>query len=50
MVIGLLKVDFIPHLNLFQVHDTLSYYYKHICEIDREWKNGIKEVETMRRH
>ncbi len=26
----------LPHLNLSQIHDALSYYYEHQKEIDRE--------------
>lgn len=38
-----------PHLSLSQVHDALSYYYEHKDEIDRKWKDDIKETEAMKK-
>jgi uncharacterized protein (DUF433 family) len=39
-----------PHLTLSKVHDALSYYYEHKKEIDRKWKDEIKEIEVMRKN
>ena len=39
----------LPHLNLSQIHDALSYYYEHKNEIDKEWKNAIKKVEALKK-
>ncbi|KAF0143463.1 MAG: hypothetical protein FD156_2644 [Nitrospirae bacterium] len=39
----------LPHLNLSQIHDALSYYYEHKAEIDRAWKNSIKAVESLKK-
>ena len=39
----------LPHLNLSQVHDALSYYYEHKNDIDRKWKAAIKNTETLRK-
>lgn len=39
----------IPHLNLSQIHDALSYYYEHKQEIDKKWKNAIESVSIMRK-
>lgn len=38
-----------PHLNLSQVHDALSYYYEHKDEIDKKWKDEIKEIESLKK-
>jgi|SRR4030067_1044675 len=38
-----------PHLTLSQVHDALSYYYAHKEEIDRKWKDEVKEIEVIRK-
>lgn len=38
-----------PHLNLSQVHDALSYYYEHKDEIDKKWKDEIKEIEPLKK-
>ncbi|GBD99728.1 hypothetical protein BMS3Abin07_01769 [bacterium BMS3Abin07] len=32
-----------PHLTLSQIHDTLSYYYEHQKEIDREIDEDSEE-------
>ncbi len=38
-----------PHLSLSHVHDALSYYYAHKEEIDRKWKDEVKEIEVIRK-
>ncbi|MEW6408898.1 MAG: DUF433 domain-containing protein [Nitrospirota bacterium] len=51
-VMGMSPEDIItalPHLNLSQVHDALSYYYEHKSDIDKEWKSAIKEADSMRK-
>ena len=50
-VMGMLPEDIIvalPHLNLSQVHDALSYYYEHKNEIDKKWKETIKKTEALK--
>ena len=37
------------HLNHAQIHDALSYYYDHKDEIDKQWKETLKEVEALRK-
>ncbi len=39
----------LPHLNLSQVHDALSYYYDHKNEIDSRWRAAIKNVEGLKK-
>lgn len=39
----------LPHINLSQVHDALSYYYEHKSEIDRKWSKAIKETEALKK-
>ena len=39
----------IPHINLSQVHDALSYYYEHKNEIERAWKEAIRDIEGMKK-
>jgi uncharacterized protein (DUF433 family) len=51
-IMGMLPEDIIvalPHLNLSQIHDALSYYYEHKQEIDKKWKNAIESVSIMRK-
>ena len=48
-VIGMSPEDIIvalPHLNLSQIHDALSYYYEHKSEIDQDWRNALKKTAT----
>ena len=42
-------VDEYPHLKLEQVHDALSYYYEHKNEIDKRWRDAIKDSEVLKR-
>ncbi len=37
-----------PDLNLFQVHDGLSYYYEHKEEMDKHWKDTLQKINRMR--
>lgn len=39
----------LPHLNLSQIHDALSYYYEHKGEIDKRWKDTIKSTDTLKK-
>ncbi len=39
----------LPHLNLSQVHDALSYYYEHKSEIDKEWQDAVKKAGSMKK-
>lgn len=39
----------LPHLNLSQVHDALSYYYEHKSEIDKDWQNAVKKAGSMKK-
>ena len=39
----------LPHLNLSQVHDALSYYYEHKSEIDEDWQQAIKKAKSMKK-
>lgn len=39
----------LPHLNLSQVHDALSYYYEHKNEIDKRWRDAIKDAESLKK-
>lgn len=51
-VMGMSPEDIIvalPHLNLSQVHDALSYYYEHKNEIDTKWKETIKDIKTLKK-
>ncbi len=51
-VMGMSPEDIIvslPHLNLSQVHDALSYYYEHKIEIDKKWKESIKKTEALKK-
>lgn len=32
----------LPHINLAQIHDALSYYYDHQNEIDEEIENELE--------
>ena len=39
-----------PHLNLFQIHDALSYYYENQKEIDQQIilkEKNIEELEKL---
>ncbi|HDH10955.1 MAG TPA: DUF433 domain-containing protein [Nitrospirae bacterium] len=48
-VMGMSPEDIIvalPHLNLSQIHDALSYYYEHKSEIDQDWRNALKKTAT----
>ena len=42
-------ISALPHLNHAQIHDALSYYYDHKDEIDKQWKETLKEVEALRK-
>src|SRR4030065_1167497 len=51
-IMGMSPEDIIislPHLNLSQVHDALSYYYEHKDEIDKRWKDTIKNTDTLKK-
>ena len=51
-IMGMSPEDIIvalPHLNLSQVHDALSYYYAHKNEIDKTWKDLIKDTEALKK-
>ena len=51
-IMGMSPEDIIvalPHLNLSQVHDALSYYYEHKSELDRTWKEAIKSTAALRK-
>ncbi len=39
----------LPHLNLSQVHDALSYYYEHEEKMKKEWKEAIENILTYRK-
>jgi uncharacterized protein (DUF433 family) len=38
----------LPHLNLPQIHDALSYYYERKKDMDRTWKDAIKNTAALR--
>jgi len=42
-------ISALPHLNLSQIHDALSYYYEHKNEIDKRWRDAIKDSEVLKR-
>ncbi|MEK6656642.1 MAG: DUF433 domain-containing protein [Nitrospirota bacterium] len=42
-------ISALPHLNLSQVHDALSYYYEHKNEIDKRWRDEINGVESLKK-
>ena len=51
-IMGMSPEDIIvalPHLNLSQVHDALSYYYENKNQIDKTWKDAIKNVEAIKK-
>ena len=51
-IMGMSPEDIIialPHLNLSQIHDALSYYYEHKKEIDRIWRDSTKKTETLKK-
>ena len=51
-VMGMSPDDIISallHLNHAQIHDALSYYYDHKDEIDKQWKETLKEIEALRK-
>ncbi len=51
-VMGMSPEDIIvalPHLNLSQIHDALSYYYEHKSEIDQDWRNALKKTATAKK-
>ncbi len=51
-IMGMSPADIIvvlPHLNLSQVHDALSYYYEHKKEIDRIWKDAVGNVTSLKK-
>ena len=51
-IMGMSPEDIIvalPHLNLSQIHDALSYYYEHKDEIDKRWKDTIKNTDTLKK-
>lgn len=39
----------LPQINLSEVHDALSYYYEHKNEIDKAWKEVIRDIEGMKK-
>ena len=39
----------LPHLNLSQVHDALSYYYEHKNQVDKMWRDAVKKVEALKK-
>lgn len=39
----------LPHINLSQVHDALSYYYDNKDEIDIYWKKAIKDTKVLKK-
>ena len=52
-VMGMSPEDIItalPHLNLSQVHDALSYYYEHKSELDQDWQNALKKTSSLKKH
>ncbi|HAM53696.1 MAG TPA: hypothetical protein DCP92_24510 [Nitrospiraceae bacterium] len=40
----------LPHLNLSQVHDALSYYYDHKSDIDKRWKEAVEKAEAAKKN
>jgi uncharacterized protein (DUF433 family) len=51
-IMGMSPEDIIvalPHLNLSQIHDALSYYYEHKSEIDKRWKDTIKNTDALKK-
>lgn len=51
-IIGMLPEDIIiafPHLNLSQVHDALSHYYENKNEIDRKWRDALRNTEALKK-
>ncbi len=51
-IMGMSPEDIIvalPHLNLSQIHDALSYYYEHKSEIDKRWKDTIKNTDNLKK-
>lgn len=38
----------LPHLNLPQIHDALSYYYERKKEMDKTWKSAINNMAVLR--
>lgn len=50
-IMGMSPEDIIvslPHLNLSQIHDALSYYYEHKCDIDKKWRDAIKNTVALK--
>ena len=39
----------LPHINLSQIHDALSYYYENKHDIDSQWQDAIKKTVSMKR-
>jgi uncharacterized protein (DUF433 family) len=39
----------LPHINLSQVHDALSYYYDNKDAIDIYWKKAIKDTKALKK-
>jgi uncharacterized protein (DUF433 family) len=39
----------LPHVNLSQIHDALSYYYEHKYDIDSKWKDAIKKTAAIKK-
>lgn len=39
----------LPHVNLSQIHDALSYYYEHKQEMDKSWKDAIKKAADIKK-
>jgi len=38
----------LPHLNLSQIHDALSYYYEHKKEMDKKWRDAMENISVLR--
>ena len=43
-------IEQFSHLTLAQVHDSLSYYYEHKCELDAAYKKDQIIVNELRKH
>ncbi|MBI5788955.1 MAG: DUF433 domain-containing protein [Candidatus Schekmanbacteria bacterium] len=39
----------LPHLNLSQIHDALSYYYENKDIIDAGWKDSLKKMDELKK-
>ena len=38
-----------PHLSMGQIHSALAYYWDHKAEMDQEIKEGLEQVDNLRR-